>query len=295
MSSQAEATTDHFCVDSGDVELAVTDWGGDGSDLLLSHATGFCAGVWNTLAASIAASTVGRHRVFGFDQRAHGDSSKPAEPADLAWEHLGRDVLAVLDGMGIDHTDAIGHSSGAAALVLAAAAAPGRFTKLVLFEPIIAPPLPPGADKLLDGPNPLVEGALRRRMVFDDRADMLARFVEKPPFDSWDARVLADYVEHGSRDEPGEGRILKCPGELEAEMYRQGPRHGGYDALPDIDAEVLVVGTDSASSPFPVEWWQHLAERIPHARFEVIEGHGHFAPMEDPDGFAKICTRFLDS
>lgn len=274
---------------NGDVDLAVHDWGGDGEPLLWVHATGFCARVWDRVVAAVP-----RRRNFGYDQRGHGDSSKPTDPDAYAWENYAGDCLAVLDDLGVERTDAVGHSSGGATLVLAAAAAPERFGRLVLMEPIVFPPLPPDVPRQA---NPMAEGARRRRMDFASREDLVERLGSKPPMNTWDRRVLEDYAAHGAYDSDG-GIRLKCPGSIEAEMYDHGPRHRGWDVLPEVRSETLLLhgggrGSEPEPGELPAEYWPLLAERMPHCTLEAVPGAGHFAPMEAPEAFAAVVRGFL--
>lgn len=274
---------------SADLQIATVHWRGNGPPLLLAHATGFCAAIWNRLATPLSA----RHDVFAYDQRGHGDSSKPVTAEAYAWEEYAGDCLAVLDALGLDRVDAAGHSSGAATLALAAARAPERFGRLVLIEPIIFPPLPPPLDPAAS--NPLAEGARRRRMVFDSAEDMCRRLGAKPPMDGWDREVLADYVTYGSFDRDDGRRELKCPGEIEAFMYEHSVHHRGYDALCELESETLVLAGDGPDSPMPPSYWQQLSERIPKGSFDVLTGLGHFAPMQDPDRVQRAIAGFVEA
>jgi len=129
-------------------------------------------------------------------------------------------------------------------------------------------------------------------MEFDSRADLVERLGSKPPMLSWDRRVLQSYAEHGTFD-LGEGRVrLKCPGELEAEMYAHGGRHGGWDALEKVQAPSLVL-CGEGGDPMPPAYWETIAERIPDHEFAALSGLSHFAPMEDPEGFAAVAHEFL--
>lgn len=278
---------------NGDVRLAVHDWGGDGSPLLWVHATGFCARIWDRVVACVD----GRHS-FGYDQRGHGDSDKPPNPDAYAWERYAEDCLAVLDDLGVDRCDGVGHSSGGATLVLAAAAAPERFGRLVLMEPIIFPPAPADSGQQ----NPLAEGARRRRMDFDSREDLVERLGSKPPMSTWDPAVLGDYATYAAYEVNGEGEggpvRLKCPGTIEAEMYAHGPLHRGWDVLPEVRSETLLLhgsggGVTSAPGEIPSEYWPLLADRMPKVELRPLPGSGHFAPMQDPTGFAAIVRDFL--
>ena len=140
------------------VELEVHDLGGDGPPLLLAHATGFHGRVWEPLAAHLT----GFHR-WSIDMRAHGDSDAP-EDRPLEWYGFADDVLSVIDALGLEKPFGVGHSKGAASLLLAEQARPGTFSALYLYEPVVVP-----EDFVTDRnpDNPLSNGARRRRDTFE--------------------------------------------------------------------------------------------------------------------------------
>src|SRR5690349_1366209 len=110
----------------GGVEIVWHDLGGSGEPVLLCHATGFHARVWEPVAAHLAAA--GFH-CYAFDERGHGDSPTPPG-RDFSWNHMGDDVLAVLDDIGLERAFGVGHSCGGALLLLAEEKVPGTFRSL---------------------------------------------------------------------------------------------------------------------------------------------------------------------
>ncbi|HTN99069.1 MAG TPA: alpha/beta hydrolase, partial [Microthrixaceae bacterium] len=171
---------------SNDVDLAVYDLGGDGPDLVMVHATGFCAGVWTPVIGRLEGN-----RQAALDVRGHGRSTVPSVGMD--WNGTAEDVLATIDALGLEKPFGIGHSMGGASLVLAEQARPGTFRGMWLYEPIIFPPeLNSQASD-----NPLVAGALRRRAAFESPSSALSNFSSKPPFSLLDPDALAAYVKYG--------------------------------------------------------------------------------------------------
>jgi pimeloyl-ACP methyl ester carboxylesterase len=252
----------------------VHDLGGDGPPLLLAHATGFCGPVLEPLAAHLA----DRFRCWAYDARGHGDTQAPPD-LDWQWSRFADDVLAVVDGLGLDRPYGFGHSAGGAALLDAEARRPGTFRGLWCFEPIVWPHRTPGLD---ESRQPLIRGALRRRAVFASRHEALANFAAKPPLSSLSPEALRAYVECGFDDlGDGAGIALKCRPEVEAEVYRQGLAHDGFGRLGGVTCPVMVA-RGSASPAVEAEVADAQAAALPAGRRKELGGLGHLGPLEDP-------------
>ena len=76
------------------------------------------------------------HRLIRYDARGHGLSSGAPDPAGYTWPELAADLLGLLDEVAPgERVDGVGASMGAATLLYAALAGPGRFGRLVLVTP----------------------------------------------------------------------------------------------------------------------------------------------------------------
>ena len=73
-------------------------------------------------------------RALAIDLRGHGRSSE-ARDGDYRIETMARDVLAVLDALGLDRVVLAGHSMGGAAAVATAGLRPNAIERLVLLDP----------------------------------------------------------------------------------------------------------------------------------------------------------------
>jgi pimeloyl-ACP methyl ester carboxylesterase len=266
----------------GEVSLAVARWPGTKPPVLYLHAAGFHSRVWRKVAG-----LVGRE-AYAADLRGHGDSDKPLDR--YRWERFGDDTLAIIDDLALGRPlDAVGHSVGGTALVLAEVASPGTFRRLVLFEPII---YPPGA---LGPENPMAEGARHRRMVFQSPLEARANFLSKPPMDRWDPEVMDDYVAHGLFERPDGLWELKCSGEVEARIYESALTHHARDQLGRVSCPTVVVrgATTGPALISPAELAPDVARRLRDARLETVDGAGHLLPMEKPEESAQLIMRFL--
>ena len=260
--------------------IALASWEGPGTAVLAVHATGFCKELWGPVA-----SLLPPHRLVAFDQRGHGDSSTPPPPYD--WWDLGRDVLAVVEGCRLARPAGLGHSSGAAALLMAELLRPGTFASLILVEPIVFP-LPPVRTEDF----PMTRAALRRRRVFPSPEAAAESWRGRGAFAGWSETALALYAAHGLRREAG-GWVLKCAPETEAEFYRGATAHGVWGRLHEVSCPVLLAaGAGSDSHPIP--FMEAMRARLGGARLEVVAGAGHFLPMEQPEAVAALVRSLLD-
>lgn len=258
---------------SDGVDLAVHDLGGDGPPLLIAHATGFLAAVYRLLADRLA----GRFHSWAPDFRAHGDSNRP--PAgDLHWEGMADDVLATVDGLGLDRPYAFGHSMGGAALVLAEVRRPGTFRALYLYEPVLvaAGHLPTSMED-----NPMSAAARRRRPVFPSRDAAYENYAAKPPLNVLLPEALRLYVDEGFADAEG-GVALKCRPDDEAEVFHFGGSNGGFERLGEL-ALPVTIAQGGVPDPGPGSLAPVQAAAVPGGRLVVAEGLGHFGPVQDPD------------
>jgi len=255
---------------SDGVTLAVTDLGGAGPPLLMAHATGFCAGVL----APLADLLTDRFHCWSYDARGHGDTVTPAG-LDWSWKGFADDALAVVDGLGLDRPYGFGHSSGGAALLDAEARRPGTFTALWCYEPIVWPEI---TEQLKASRRPLISGALKRRDLFASRQEAYDNFASKPPLESLDAKALRAYVECGFGPDQ-EGVRLKCPPFVEANIYRQGLVHDGFDRLGEVRCPVTIAwGGRSLAMDRSVPEAQ--VDELPEAALVEFPELGHFGPLE---------------
>jgi pimeloyl-ACP methyl ester carboxylesterase len=254
------------------VTIALHDLGGDGPPVLFCHPTGFLGMTWAPLAAELA----GVARSWALDFRGHGDSTSPAS-GDFAWSGMADDVLAVVDDLGLSGVRAAGHSMGGAALLMAEQRRPGTFARIWAYEPIVFPPSEGGGG----GPNPLAEGARRRRPSFASRDAAYANFAAKPPLETLTPAALRAYVDHGLRDRAdGDGVELKCAPEVEARVFGGGMAHGTFAHLDEVHCPVTVAMSGDVAGPAQVA--PLLVEHLPQGSLEHHPTLTHFGPMEDP-------------
>jgi pimeloyl-ACP methyl ester carboxylesterase len=272
------------------IDLVVHEWAseGDGVPLVFAHATGFHGRVWDAIIAQFPA-----HPAYAIDLRGHGRSG--GGPIS-DWRILASDVAGFLDQAGISGAAGIGHSMGAHTLLQVAADHPDRFSRLVLFDPVILAPefyALPEPLYTADNPHP----AIRRKRDFASAEEMMERFRARDPYCLFDARVFEDYCRHGLLPAPsGEGMELACAPEMEASVYGSSRSNGAIlEAARRVDIPVLVVRAqmtdlqDFKSSPT----WPELAGILPQGSDLYRPDRTHFHPFEDPADAARIIAGMI--
>lgn len=268
---------------SDDVEVALHALGGSGPTLLVSHATGMHGRAYGPMALRLTADFT----VWAADLRGHGEAGVPAG-GDFVWRGFRDDVLAVVDHLRARDPDgplvAFGHSMGGAALLLAELARPGTFARLYLFEPIVFPPT-----GIEPRPNPLAEGARRRRERFDSYEAAIERYASKPPMSAFRPDALEAYVRHGFEPD-GDGVRIRCRGEHEARTFEHAAGHDAWDRLGELDLPVRLGVGDDGSPPAVAA--PLVADRIEGATLEHF-AFTHFGPFTHPDEVGDAVRRFL--
>jgi len=118
--------------------------GGHGPAVVLIHGFGETGDMWSPMAAALAKD----HTVIVPDLRGMGLSSHPAGGYDK-WTQAG-DIRAVLDKLGIDRADIVGHDIGVMVAYAYAARYPGKTSRLVVIDSPV-PGIPPW-DKIVRMP-----------------------------------------------------------------------------------------------------------------------------------------------
>ena len=269
------------------VELAVYDFGGDGPDLLIGHATGFHGRAYDPMLERLDG-----FRRISVDVRGHGGATAP-DGLDYSWESCAEDLLATIDALELGRNRPLfgfGHSMGAASLLIIAPRRPGLFDGLVCYEPVIYPPGTTNDDARLDV---WVHRTKHRRRRFASHEAAVANFSAKLPYSLFAPEALEAYVRHGfARTGVGRGVEIRCPPEVEAQLYLMGPRHRAWNTLRQVECPVTLM-CGAVLVPGPAYWAEAIVDELPNVRFLEIEGLGHLGPQEDPEQTARLTAEAL--
>jgi pimeloyl-ACP methyl ester carboxylesterase len=106
----------------------------------------------------------------------------------------------------------------------------------------------------------------------------------------WTRDSLDAYVRYGFERLSEGSIVLKCPREVEAEIFDRGGACSVFARLAEITARVLVVtGADSEVRLLA----EAQAANLPNAEFRSLPETHHFIPQERPEVTAAILDEWL--
>jgi 3-oxoadipate enol-lactonase len=238
--------------------------------VLLIHGLGYTRQGWGPLCERLALS----YRVISFDNRGIGESDIPPGPYSV--EQLAGDAVEVLDEADVERAHVLGASLGGFVAQVVAADYPDRVGRLVLA---CTSPGGPGC-------YPLPEPTLRLMAEAPALAPEVAllRFVENAVAEASPPELIDEIYAYRQLHPPDPQGWAAQAG--------AGAAWDAGDRLERIGAPTLVI-TGNADTVVDPRNADLLAERIPRAQLEVLEGAGHMLFWERSEEFAEIVERFL--
>ena len=205
-------------------------------------------------AKQIPALTAAGHRAIVIDSRGHGRSTRDDQP--YSYNRMAGDVRAVMDSLGIDKAAFIGWSDGACTALVLADETPARVSGVFFF----ACNMDPSGVQEIDESNPRLGRCFGRHAK-----DYAALSATPDGFQDFVAAVT--------------------------EMQRSQPDYAAEDlAKIRVPVTIALGEHDEFIKRAHAEY---LARTIPGARFQLLPGVSHFAPLQRPELFNDAMLRFL--
>lgn len=280
--------THHF-FDAEKARLSYFEWGApDAPPILLLHATGFHARVWDKTVAALPEG----YRVIAVELRGHGRSpfSEPIE----SWKAIAQDVREFVRAIGLRDAIGVGHSMGGYCMTRTAYHEPHAFKRVLLIDPVLSRPDVYEHDRHAEYDGPAMHPIASRRNRWASWEDMRDGFKDRPPYSLWRPEVLDDYCRYGVAED-GDGCRLACAPLVEASVYYFQRHTNIYYLIRQIETPVTVL---RAMVRTEAEWrttnftksptWERLADQFKNGRDVYLPNFTHFIPMQDPDLVARF-------
>lgn len=263
---------------------------GSGEHLVLIHGLGANVSFWYFGAARLLARN---RNLLMYDLRGHGRSSMPQQGYGLP--QMVRDLVALLDFLGIHRTDIAGHSFGGRVALAFAALYPERVRNLIVADTQLRALQPPV--RLSEWPHwDWWKAELQGQGVTDFPSDdsiishkLLARLSQA----------------HGSVANDGPVRIAlhtRNMGEKGLERWRELLARTSADEEFEDESSLVPSTLRRISAPTLLAFGKfshglptayRLLDCLPNARLVIIPGAGHFFPIVKPRFFARAVEAFL--
>lgn len=277
----------------GDLSLSYAEHGAGDNVVLAIHGNLGCAD-WLDLVMPLLPGSI---RVIASEWRGCGDSDKP-EPArdysNYSMETHARDMLGLLDALGIGRCGLYGHSTGGIIVSHMLALAPERFSRVLMLDPVspMGLQLAPGqvgvltqmkndrdmafaglasAAPSLFRPETMVAGQMPQyaEATAPIQRELFEKLIEK-------TRILSDGVWFGTPHNLA----------IEWESRTLAAR------MPQMTHEHLVL-YGKLDYWIPREHIDEMAKRLPNCKLEVFPFVGHSMNLEVPLLFARIFTDYF--
>jgi 2-succinyl-6-hydroxy-2,4-cyclohexadiene-1-carboxylate synthase len=251
---------------------------GAGPTVVLVHGFTGRGSSWGRLATALA----DRFRVVAPDLPGHGRTATPADPVRAGVERTADDLAAILAERGWGPAHVVGYSLGARVALALAIGHHTAVRRLVLESPSAG--------------LPTEEERTARREVDEARAVRLERAGIRAFVAEWEREPVfasqAGLPPARAARQRGQ-RLHNRPSGLATSLRGggQGAMEPLFDRLPGVTARALVIA--GALDPIGCPRATVIADAIPGARLEVIEGAGHAPHLETPDAFRRLVLSFL--
>lgn len=244
------------------------DTGGDGEVVLFHHGYTGSHDTWPPIIERL-----GEHRRYVMmDGRGAGDSGRPDDDR-YTLEQYTADVIALVDGLGIDTFSYVGHSMGGGIGFLLGLDHSARLDRLVLVAPIpsggIVTPPELRAEALALWSEGNEDELLRQRMIGAARPET----VDEQRIKAGVARALS--VSRGHYEQ----------------SWTSMQAFDVTDRLGELRTPTLIIA-GAADGLAKANVADYL--RLPKVSLQVFNRVGHSIPGEVPDEFAAVLTDFFD-
>lgn len=247
---------------------------GAGDPVLLIHGFPLNSAMWGAQLAALSADW----RLVAPDLRGFGASDIGPDPV-IRMDQLARDVAGLLDHLGIEKAVVCGISMGGYVAFEFLRQFPERVRALALCDTRAGP------DSM---ETQRARGSLAARVREENTI--------KPVIDGLLPKLLCART---VRAQPGVVEMVRAmmqeasPDAVARALQGMAERADSEPLLRSVEVPTLVVvGSDDViTNRGQAEW---LTRGIRGSRLEVIAGAGHMPPIEQPDEFNNILTRFLE-
>ena len=280
LAALAEIPTESVFVANGDLRLRCVLWGDrTRPPVLLIHGNGGHAHWWAPLVPALARD----HLLVSLDQRGHGRSDRPIEPAFRVQDFAG-DFAAAVEQLGLGPVPVIAHSMGGRAAAYFAHQQPAKVSALAILDTSLA-----ALDEIREDLFREKTGGRRDGRPYPSRRAALGAFRLVPEEPDVPPDVIRLLAAHAVRQ--------RGPDDWQVHFDRAvllGDGHGNLVPLLGRLNCPLWIGYGRQSRPMRPADVERLTRLVPDAVIQEFPGAHHFF-LSHPEPAAAWLGRFLAS
>jgi len=267
------------------IQLAV--WEGKGKQILCIHGLTANCRFWDCLASALSP----QHRVIAMDLRGRGLSDKPPEGYSI--ERHCKDVLALIDDLGLKRPVLMGHSLGAFISLVFSAKHPQRVDRLILVD---------GGGKLSEAQMARVFAGIKPSLdrlgkTFPSFEDYISQMKLAPYLQPWNS-YMETYFHYEVEKVKGGLRSRVHPKHIEEEAKNLG-KVDSRKFYQKVTSPTLILRATKGmlfedDFVLPEDVAKRMVREMPNAkRFDVV-GTNHYTILFEPNAVRdKTILQFL--
>ena len=259
------------------VEIQLAQWEGEEKAILCIHGITANCRCWDVIADALSPY----HGVLAMDLRGRGLSGAPS--TGYSMEHHSRDILAVLDNLGLERVVLMGHSLGAFISLMFGAKHPERVDRIILVD---------GGGKLSEDQLVKVFAGIKPSLdrlgkVFPSFEAYLDLMKEAPFLKDW-SQALETYYQYEVEEVAGGVRTRINPVHIEEEAVNLG-KVDISQVYGEISCSVLILRATEGMLVrddllLPEDVTERMVGEIANARRIDVNGTNHYSIVFQPNG-----------
>jgi len=259
------------------IEIQLAQWEGEEKAILCIHGITANSRCWDVIADALSPS----HTVLAMDLRGRGLSGAPS--TGYSMEHHSRDILAVLDDLGLERVVLMGHSLGAFISLIFGAKHPERVDRIILVD---------GGGKLSEdqlvkvfaGIKPSLDRLGKVLPSFEAYLDLMK---EAPFLKNW-SQALETYYQYEVEEVSGGVRTRINPVHIEEERINLG-KVDISQFYGEISCPVLILRATEGMLArddvlLPEDVTERMVREIANVRRVDVDGTNHYSIVFQPNG-----------
>jgi pimeloyl-ACP methyl ester carboxylesterase len=258
------------------INIQLTVWEGNGKPVLCIHGLTANSRFWDCLASALSP----RHKIIAMDLRGRGLSDKPRTGYSV--DHHCKDVLALIDDLGLEKPVLMGHSLGAFICLVFTARNPKRVDRLILVD---------GGGKLTEAQMAKVFTGIKPSLdrlgqVFPSFEDYVSQMKQAPFLQPWNS-FMETYFRYEVEKVKGGLRSRVHPKHIEEEARNLGKVDSRRFYKKVTSPTLILRATKGLLAKDDLVLPKNVAERMVRemqkAKCLDLEGTNHYSILFQPN------------